>query len=197
MPRPPARNLVLASSSPYRRALLERLQLPFACRAPDIDEDRYPDETIADLCTRLAREKAAALASAFPDHLIIGSDQSAAVDGTHLEKPGNLERATRQLKLLAGRSVSFYTAVAVLDSHSGVVHEALDVTEITVRTLSDDAIADYLNAEQPWDCAGSFKVEGLGISLFDSVTTTDPSALTGLPLIALCQLLRRYGIQIP
>ena len=197
MPQPPARNLVLASSSPYRRALLERLQLPFACRSPGIDERRHPGETTTALCTRLAREKAAALAQAFPDHLIIGSDQSAAVDGTQLEKPGDVERATQQLKLLAGRKVSFHTAVAVLDSDSGAVHEALDVTEIAVRALSDDAIANYLHAEQPYDCAGSFKVEGLGISLFDSVTTTDPSALTGLPLIALCQLLRRHGIQIP
>ncbi len=193
-PPPP---LVLASSSPFKRDLLSRLGVEFSCRSPDIDESALENESIPDLCVRLAEAKARALARRFPGHLLIGCDQSAAVGESRLHKPGNFQRASSQLKLLSGRRVSFYTAVAVLDAASGRTASALDATEVWVRTLNDGEIRRYLEAERPFNCAGSFKVEGLGISLFEKVVSDDPTALIGLPMIRLCELLREAGYVIP
>jgi len=188
--------LVLASSSPYRRALLERLRIPFTSAAPDIDESRRPGETPLALVRRLARQKATALAPAWPDALVIGSDQVAVNAGQVLGKPGTHAAAVRQLQAASGRSVDFPTAVCVLDTASG--HALLDVVTTTVvfRALSDVAIERYLAAERPYDCAGSFKVEGLGIALFERVTSDDPTALTGLPLITLCGMLAACGCDV-
>ncbi len=189
----PRRTLVLASSSPYRRALLERLRLPFTSAAPAIDESPRPGEAPRALVRRLAREKAAALAADWPDALVIGSDQVAVNAGQVLGKPGSHAAAVRQLRAASGRSVEFLTAVCVLDTASG--RSLIDVVTTTVvfRTLDDAAIERYLAAEQPYDCAGSFKVEGLGIALFERVTSDDPTALTGLPLIRLCGMLAACG----
>lgn len=197
MSHSPSPGLVLASSSIYRKELLARLQLPFDCRSPEIDESRRHNEPIPEFCTRLAVDKAQALTDDFPCHFIIGSDQSAAVNNQQLEKPGSYEKAFTQLKLLSGETVTFCTAMAVLNSGTGKIRTALDATEVQVRTLTDDEIDRYLRAEEPFNCAGSFKIEGLGISLFNSVTTRDPTALIGLPLIQLCSLLREMGLQIP
>ena len=189
--------LLLASSSPYRRELLSRLGLAFSHHSPDIDETPEPKEPIPGLCRRLAGAKAAALASRFPAHTLIGCDQSAAVDGRQLHKPGTRARAVEQLKLLSGRTVGFYTAVAVLDSATGEASSALDVTEVRMRPLSESEIGRYLDLEQPFDCAGSFKAEGLGIALFEKIASEDPTALIGLPLIALSGLLRERGYPLP
>jgi septum formation protein len=190
-------SLILASSSTYRRELLQRLTQNFISDSPDIDESLRDGEAIADLTTRLAAAKAHALAGKYPAHLIIGSDQSAAIDGHQLTKPGNHERAFTQLTRLSGRTVTFYTAVAVLDSRTMTLQSAMDVTEVQFRPLTAADINRYLEAEKPFDCAGSFKVEGLGISLFTRVTSEDPTALVGLPLIQLCQLLRNTGMSLP
>lgn len=196
IPKTPA-GLVLASSSPYRRALLERLGVDFLCASPGIDETRRKDESIPQLCSRLAAEKAGALATQYPDHILIGADQAASVENRQLEKPGNFEKAFEQLKLLSGQCVMFYTAVTVVIGKTGQLQSALDTTEVHVRKLADDEITRYLEREQPFDCAGSFKVEGLGISLFSKVITGDPTALIGLPLISLCEMLRSAGISLP
>jgi len=189
--------LVLASSSAYRRALVERLVPNCLYRAPNVDESALPGEPLPSLCRRLAEQKARALADNWPQALIIGSDQSAAVAGTQLHKPGNFATAHRQLRALSGREVTFYTAVAVLDTGSGALLQHLDATRVQVRTLSDGEIVRYLQREQPYDCAGSFKVEGLGISLFAKVVSDDPTALIGLPLIALAAMLRQCGLAVP
>jgi MAF protein len=189
--------LVLASSSPYRRQLLERLRLDFQTGTPAIDETPAPGETGENLVLRLAESKARALATRYPSHLIIGSDQVATLGETILGKPGNLPAAQGQLKAQSGRRVSFYTGVAVIDSQTGRVYSDIDRTVVQFRQLPATAVSRYLEREKPFDCAGSFKCEGLGISLFDAIKTDDPTALTGLPLIKLCQLLRKHGLEIP
>ncbi len=190
--------LILASSSPYRKALLERLRLPFEIASPQVDETPLPGETPRDLVLRLARAKAAAIAVAAADSeaWVIGSDQSAELDGQPLGKPGGREAATAQLALLSGKSVSFHTAVAVAGG-DGQRHEAIDTTRVCMRTLSAQEIDRYIAAETPYDCAGSFKVEALGISLFEAVESRDPTALIGLPLIATARLLRQAGFALP
>jgi len=189
--------LVLASSSPYRRELLSRLRQPFEWAAPSIDESRQTGEPAEDLVRRLAREKAAALAERFPTHLIIGSDQVAVLDGQVLGKPHGFKRAHAQLSAASGKSVTFLTGLALLDSGSGACQ--VDCVPYTVhfRTLSSEQIARYLNAEEPYDCAGSFKAEGLGISLFRSTEGSDVNSLIGLPLIRLVEMLDQAGIEIP
>ena len=197
MPETPPPPLVLASSSIYRRTLLSRLTPCFDCASPEIDESRKDGETIRSMTERLAAVKARALEGSFPCHLIIGSDQSAAVDETQLHKPGNHQRAFDQLSALSGRTVNFYTSVAVLDSRSGNLETATDITEVTFRDLDRGEIMRYLDREAPYDCAGSFKVEGLGISLFTRVRNDDPTALVGLPLLQLAAILRRFGLPLP
>jgi len=192
--RPP---IVLASSSIYRRELLGRLTDCFAAISPDIDESVSAGESIPALTTRLAAEKARALAASHPNHIIIGSDQSAAVDGVQLQKPGTRERAFEQLCRLSGRTATFYTSVAVLNSATGQLISDIDRTEVVCRAITDAEINRYLDRENVLNCAGSFKVEGLGISLFESVANEDPTALIGLPLIKLSNILRSMGIELP
>jgi septum formation protein len=186
--------LVLASSSPYRRALLQRLGLPFSSASPDVDETPQPGEDVAALTQRLALAKARALAAAWPQALLIGSDQACAVEGQILGKPGNFERARAQLQLCAGRRVDFHTALVLLDSSSGQVRSRHEVFSVCFRPLTEAEIAHYLEIEQPWDCAGSFKAESLGIALFESMQGKDFHSLLGLPLISLCDLLREAGL---
>lgn len=190
--------LVLASGSRYRAELLQRLNLPFLQCSPNIDESALPDENPGQLASRLARGKAdAACILTQPDALVIASDQVAACEGLRLHKPGSEERAREQLTRMSGHSVDFYTALCLLDTGSGRYFDALDVTTARLRALEQDEITRYIAADQPLDCAGSFKVEALGISLFDSVESQDPTALIGLPMIALCRALRQAGVQIP
>ncbi|CAD5107810.1 Maf family protein [Zestomonas carbonaria] len=189
--------LILASSSPYRRELLARLRLPFTCGSPNIDETRRPGEAAEALVRRLAEEKARALAGAHDHHLIIGSDQVAVIDGEILGKPHDIERATRQLLAASGSSVCFLTGLALLNSETGRCQ--VDCVPFTVhfRELDEACVRRYLEAEQPFDCAGSFKAEGLGISLFRATEGPDATSLIGLPLIRLVDMLLAEGVQIP
>ncbi|MDH1010371.1 Maf family nucleotide pyrophosphatase [Pseudomonas nicosulfuronedens] len=189
--------LILASSSPYRRELLQRLRLPFECASPDIDETPLPGENAEQLVRRLAESKARALAQHYPTHLIIGSDQAAVNSSRILGKPHNLERATEQLKDASGKSVSFLTGLCLLNSQSGQAQ--IDCVRFTVhfRNLDDARIRRYLEAEQPFDCAGSFKAEGLGVSLFRSTEGEDATSLVGLPLIRLVDMLLAEQVPIP
>lgn len=189
--------LVLASSSPYRRELLERLRLPFTWSAPAIDESRHMGESAEALVRRLAEEKARALSPNHPQHLIIGSDQIAVLGDQVLGKPHTFERAREQLLAASGKSVTFLTGLALLDSQSGDCQ--VDCIPFTVhfRDLSEAQITRYLQAEQPYDCAGSFKAEGLGVSLFRSTEGSDANSLIGLPLIRLVDMLHSAGIDTP
>jgi septum formation protein len=194
----PARpTLILASTSRYRRALLERLSLPFQAVAPQVDETRAPNEPPADMVLRLAAAKAAEVARRFPHAIVIGSDQCAALGTDVLGKPGSHEKARAQLGRLSGQRVTFHTGLCVIDGASG--REWHDVIPFTVhmRDLDPGEIERYLRADQPYDCAGSFKSEGLGISLFQAMEGEDPTALVGLPLIRLCARLREAGCTIP
>jgi MAF protein len=189
--------LVLASSSPYRRELLTRLRQPFTWASPAIDETAQPGESAEALVRRLAEAKARALSELHPAHLIIGSDQVAVLDQQILGKPHDFSRARSQLLAASGRSVTFLTSLALLNSATGECQ--MDVVPFTVhfRPLSEEQIARYLEAEQPYDCAGSFKAEGLGVSLFRATEGEDGTSLIGLPLIRLVQMLDRQGIAIP
>ncbi|WP_446737403.1 Maf family protein [Pseudomonas sp. TTU2014-080ASC] len=189
--------LVLGSSSPYRRELLNKLRLPFTWKAPEIDETRQPDEPAESLVRRLSLEKAQALTGDFPNHLIIGSDQVAVLDDEILGKPHTFERARLQLEAASGRSVTFLTGLTLLNSHTGEAQTDCIPFTVHFRQLSDAQIKRYLEAEQPYDCAGSFKSEGLGISLFRSTEGTDSNSLIGLPLIRLVDMLLANQIQIP
>lgn len=189
-----SRPLVLCSTSRYRRELLERLRLPFACAAPEIDESPRPQEAVAALVERLAIAKARALAERFPDALLIGSDQAAAAEGRLLGKPLHRDAAVAQLLHASGREVVFHTAVAVLDPSRDACRVERDVTRVRFRALQRRDVERYLDLEAALDCAGSFKCEGLGIALFDAIETRDPTALVGLPLIATARLLRSFGV---
>lgn len=189
--------LLLASSSPYRRELLDRLRLPFTWSSPAIDESPHPQEPAEALVRRLAEEKARALSQSHTNHLIIGSDQVAVLNEQIIGKPHTFERAREQLLAASGKSVTFLTGLALLDSQSG--HCQVDCIPFTVhfRTLSEAQIIRYLEAEQPYDCAGSFKAEGLGICLFRGTEGSDATSLIGLPLIRLVDMLHAAGIDIP
>lgn len=189
--------LVLASSSPYRRELLARLRQPFTWAAPAIDETPFPEESAEALVRRLAEAKARALSELHPAHLIIGSDQVAVLGNQILGKPHDFSRARSQLMAASGASVTFLTGLALLNSASG--HCQVDLVPFTVhfRALGEEQISRYLQAEQPYDCAGSFKAEGLGVSLFRATEGEDNTSLIGLPLIRLVQMLEREGIAIP
>jgi septum formation protein len=188
--------LVLASSSRYRRTLLERLQLPFGWDSPDIDETPLPAETIEAMTQRLALAKARAVALRHPHALIIGSDQACQRrgDSSIIGKGGNFDGAFSQLRASSGRSVDFHTALVLLDARTGSVRARHDVYSVQFRSLNDDEITRYLQIEQPYDCAGSFKAEGLGIALFSGMHGKDFHSLVGLPLISLCELLREAGL---
>lgn len=193
----PAPALILASTSRHRRMLMERLGLPFTAVAPGVDETRSAREPVEQLVQRLSRAKAEAVASRHPGALIIGSDQAAERDGEILGKPGDHATATAQLKAASGKYMKFHTGLCVIDTRDGRIHEHTDVTRVAFRRLSDAEIERYLQAEKPYDSAGSFKSEGLGISLFDGMESNDPSALVGLPLIMLCKFLRNAGLELP
>lgn len=189
--------LLLASSSPYRRELLQRLRLPFTCASPDLDERRLDQEPAAALVQRLAQAKARALADSHPDHLIIGSDQVAVLDEHILGKPHTVERACEQLLAASGRSVTFLTGLALLNSATGHCQVDCITFTVTFRTLDRARVERYIEAERPLDCAGSFKAEGLGISLFQRMQGDDPTSLIGLPLIRLVDMLLAEQVRLP
>ncbi len=189
--------LVLASTSPYRRALLARLGVDFDCVAPAADESPTPGESPLGLAERLARLKAVSVARDRPGCVVIGSDQVAVLGEQILGKPGTVERCVEQLRRSSGRNVEFLTAVHVVTSSTTANESHVDRTVVRFRDLSDEEIGRYVTAENPLDCAGGFKAESLGISLFDRIQSEDPTGLTGLPLIWLCGALRRAGIPVP
>jgi septum formation protein len=190
-------SIVLASTSAHRRLLLEKLKLPFTVAVPGVDEARHDGESIAALVRRLSRAKAEAVAAGRRGALIIGSDQAAERDDEILGKPGDHAKATAQLRAASGKTVTFHTGLCLLDTRDGRYREHVDLTRVHFRSLGDAEIERYLKAETPYDCAGSFKSEGLGVSLFESIESTDPTALVGLPLMALCRFLRECGWVIP
>lgn len=192
-----ARRLILGSTSRYRAELLRRLWPDFEQRSPGTDETPLPGEEPSARAGRLAVAKAEAAASGLVDALVIGSDQVAELDGQTLDKPGTPERAHAQLAASSGRVVHFHTALCLFDTRTGQRLTHVDHTRVHFRTLDEAEIARYIEREQPLDCAGSFKCEGLGISLFERIENEDPTALVGLPLIALARLLRRAGMPLP
>ena len=187
--------LLLASTSRYRRELLERLRLPLHIARPEVDETPGSTESVPAMAARLARAKADAIARQHPGSWVIGADQAAELDGHPLGKPGHREAAIAQLTAMSGRQVRFHTAVCLVrDDH---VLEVQDITTVRFRDLAEAEIERYVDVEQPFDCAGSFKSEGLGITLFEAIESTDPTALVGLPLIALSRMLREAGFDLP
>lgn len=190
------RTLILGSTSRYRKELLTRLRIPFETSAPDVDETPHSNESPKDLALRLALAKARAVALKYPEAVVIGSDQVADLEGIPLGKPGNHANAILQLQRMRGKTVIFQTALSVVCIATG--YERTDLAEVKVkfRDLSDAEIETYLRAEEPYDCAGSAKSEGLGIALLDSIDNDDPSALIGLPLIRTCQMLREAGVKL-
>jgi septum formation protein len=191
--------LILASSSPYRRELLARLGLEFSVRSPHVDETAWAGEEFAQTARRLAREKAIAIAKQFPHAVVIGSDQVAQCEGIRLDKPGTAQKALEQLLLQRGKSSEFYTAVCVAREGGIETSQALVTTRVTFldeAAISDKALQAYIDIEKPFDCAGAAKSEGLGIALIQSIEGPDPTALIGLPLIALVRLLRGAGVSV-
>ena len=190
------RPLVLGSTSRYRRELLQRLHIPFEVAAPEVDETPQPGEAPRALAERLALAKARAVAAAFPGAAVIGSDQVADLDGEPLGKPGTHENAVAQLRRMRGRTVIFQTAVAVVCLESGYEAQSLAPVKVKFRDLSDDEIEHYLRTEEPYDCAGSAKSEGLGIALLEAIESDDPTALVGLPLIRTVAMIRAAGVRV-
>lgn len=189
--------LVLASSSPFRKALLDKLGLVFVTASPDIDESRRPGESPSDLVRRLAEEKARNVADRYPGHLVIGSDQVASVDQEVLGKPGDRDNAVAQLLGASGRVVTFYTGLSLLNGATGRQQSAVEPFKVHFRRLTRAQIERYVDHERPFDCAGSFKSEGFGITLFSALEGRDPNALVGLPLILLVEMLAREGVGLP
>ena len=187
--------LILASSSIYRRDLLARLGLPFEAISPAVDERPLPNEGVAAMALRLAIAKAAAITKDHPNAWVIGSDQAADLHGEAIGKPGNFDNALLQLQRMRGKTVFFHTAVCLMRANHSVAMNV--ITEVRFRDLPDTTLIDYLNLEQPYDCAGSAKCEGMGIALLESIRSDDPTALIGLPLIAVSALLRDAGFEIP
>lgn len=186
--------LILASTSRYRRELLKKLELPFTCAAPNVDELPLPGETPRQLVLRLAQAKAQALAQDYPQHLIIGSDQVCVLDGKITGKPHTEENARAQLRQASGHVITFYTGLALYNSASGHMQTECEPFDVHFRRLTDEEIARYVQKEQPLNCAGSFMSEGLGITLFEKLDGRDPNTLIGLPLIALCKMLRHEAL---
>jgi len=191
------KTIVLASASSYRRELLGRLGLAFECAFPQVDESEIPGETAADTALRLSVLKARALAWRFPDSILIGCDQVASCDGARLGKPGNHANALKQLEFMSAKTVTFDTALTVLDTAKDEARSRVVPCRVTFRRLSRAQIEAYLEREQPYDCAGSAKAEGLGIALIARIETEDPTSLIGLPLIALTELLAESGVPVP
>jgi septum formation protein len=190
MPAP----LILASTSAYRAALLQRLGLPFSVEAPGVTEELLAGEVPAARALRLAQAKAQAIAAVHPGAWVLGSDQVAECDGRILEKPGGADRCRSQLAACSGRSVAFHTAVVLMRSQPSAVNQHVDRTVVRFRSLHDDEIARYVQRDRPFDCAGGFRCEGLGITLFDGIDASDPTALIGLPLIWVSHALRQAGL---
>ncbi len=188
------KDIILASSSVYRKQLLQKLKLPFQCYSAAIDETPKTGETPKDLALRLSIEKAKALQNHYPRHLIIGSDQVASISGQILGKPGNPQNAVEQLRQQSAQKVKFYTAICLLDSETDTYYSELDLCTVHFRQLSEQQIKHYVDLEKPYDCAGSFKSEGLGIALFDKIEGDDPNALIVLPLIKLIRLLNKFDL---
>lgn len=193
----PGPKLVLASTSPYRRQLLERFGVRFTVAAPDVDESLLPGETPIDLANRLARAKAEVIARRHPGSVVIGSDQVALFGREVIGKPGNPERCIEQLKRMSGERLAFHTAVNVIHSDTGSNESHLDITTVQFRKLTAEEIERYVARERPVNCAGGFKAEALGITLFERIESQDPTALIGLPLIWLSSALRRVGFTLP
>jgi septum formation protein len=193
---PKARALILGSTSPYRRELLERLRLPFEVQRPEVDETPLDGETPVALAQRLAMAKAQAVAQRFPQAIVIGSDQVADLHGEPLGKPGNHANAVKQLQRMRGQTVVFQTAVAVVCQATGFAQCELAQVKVVFRDFSDESLQHYLHTEQPYDCAGSAKSEGLGIVLLARIDNQDPTALVGLPLLLTCRLLRAAGLSL-
>jgi septum formation protein len=189
--------LILASSSVYRKELLSRLQIPFTCESPNINEDQLPEETTDELVERLAHQKAQAIASLHPEAWVIGSDQVADFRGVAIGKPGSHEKALSQLKMMQGKTVEFKTGMCLMQFKTQRSIYMCIPTKVSFHELDDATLEDYLKTEQPYDCAGSAKSEGLGIMLLSKIKSDDPTALIGLPLIALSGLLRSVGYTIP
>ena len=189
--------IVLGSSSVFRKALLDKLHLPFSQSAPEINESPLAKETPKQMVARLSLEKAKALQSKHSDKIIIASDQTACFNDKPLGKPGNFDKAKQQLEQFSGNKVVFYTGLAVFNPKTQAYHQAMDITEVYFRCLTQETIENYLQIEQPYQCAGSFKSEGLGITLFEKIQSQDPNALIGLPLIELTSIFKHMGIQLP
>jgi len=189
--------LILASSSKYRRKLLQRFGIPFGCQSPEIDETVLPGESPAELVVRLATRKAKVVSKKKPRAIVIGSDQIAVFNGRIIGKPGNYEAALEQLAGFSGQVVEFLTTVSVQSHQIQFSEQHTDSTKVRFRTLQRDEIERYLQKEKPFDCAGAFKAESLGIALFDSIISEDPTALVGLPLIRTAAMLRRAGLKLP
>ena len=196
MHTPAPRRLILGSTSVYRRELLSRLRIPFDVESPHVDETPLPGETPLQLAQRLALAKAQAVSARFPDCIVIGSDQVADLNGKALGKPGNFERAVAQLQEMRGKTVVFQTALAVVCQATGFCQQDVAPVRVAFRALSDAEITHYLHAEEPYDCAGSAKSEGLGIALLEKIDNDDPTALVGLPLIRTAAMLRAAGIPL-
>jgi len=190
------RPLILGSTSRYRKELLNRLRIPFETASPDVDETPHSNESPKDLALRLALAKARAVALKYPEAVVIGSDQVADLEGTPLGKPGNHANAILQLQRMRGKTVIFQTALSVVCIATGFERTDLAEVKVKFRDLSDAEIETYLRAEEPYDCAGSAKSEGLGIALLDAIDNDDPTALIGLPLIRTCQMLREAGVKL-
>lgn len=188
--------IILASSSPYRKELLIRILDDFEALSPDIDETPFPDEEPIELVARLAQQKALAVAVNHPDALVIGSDQVCVLNNQILGKPGTMDKAIEQLKTCSGQTVTFYTSLCVTNANQTAQNTTVVATKVQFRQLSEKEIINYLEKEQPLNCAGSFKCEGLGIVLFEAIESKDPTALIGLPLIALSTNLREFGVEL-
>ena len=197
MSESPPQRLILASSSQYRKMLLQRLSLTFSCESPELDETPGANEAPADYVARLAHEKADKIAQSAVDAIVIGSDQTALFNDQVVGKPGDFKQAFRQLTAFSGRQIEFLTSVSVLRADTGFAEHYTDKTVVSFRDLQADEIERYLNKEQPYDCAGSFKAESLGVVLFSSISSIDPSAIIGLPLIETAAMLRRAGLLLP
>ncbi len=189
--------LILGSTSPFRKALLEKLGIPFLTDAPQTDESRHDGESPAELVRRLAEAKARDVGRRYPDALVIGSDQVACVDGDILGKPGNRENAIAQLSAASGKAVTFYTGLCLFNSGTGQARAAVEPFTVQFRDLTREQIERYVDREQPFNCAGSFKSEGFGITLFSALEGRDPNALVGLPLILLVEMLSEQGVALP
>jgi septum formation protein len=188
--------LILASTSPYRKILLEKLKIPFSCSSPNVDESPLTGESARELVQRLAQSKAKAVGSSINNGFVIGSDQVASLDGKILGKPGNYDNAFAQLSAASGRKVTFHTGLCLLNANTNRLHSTVEDFVVSFKSLSPQQITTYLQAEQPYDCAGSFKSEGLGIMLFSALEGRDPNTLVGLPLIRLSELFTEQGVDL-